>query len=140
MKVEDFKSADEHFMNQVNHVLDGKGKHYMMNKDRFSNFKESASLAGAHVTHLDEALASMRKHTVAFFNMFERYDGEKIPHGKFMEHGGDMINYIRIINGMLIEGDKDAYVACDLTDCNCHFPGEPCIKDRDSKRSGSGMA
>jgi hypothetical protein len=129
MRVEDFKGADEHFMKQVNHVLDGKGRHYTMGDDRFSNFKEAAALAGGITTHLDEALASMRKHVIAFFNMFTRYDGEKVPQGKFMEHGGDIINYIRLINGILLEGDEDVYVACDLTDCNCHHPGEGCKKD-----------
>lgn len=142
MRMEDFEGVDEHFMKQVNHVLLGKGKHYTVGGDRFSNFKEAAALAGGTTTHLDEALAHMRKHVIAFFNMFEKYDGEKVPQGKFVEHGGDMINYIRLINGMLVEGDRNDYIGCDLTDCTCHLPGEECVKDlhgRDT-RSRSGVA
>lgn len=128
MKVSDFEGVDAHFMKSVNHVLLGKGKHYTEGDDRFSNFKEAAGLAGENTTHLDEALAAMRKHIVGFFTLFRRYDGEKVPQGKFLEHGGDIINYIRLINGMLVEGDRNDYIACGLEDCNCHVPGEPCRK------------
>lgn len=133
MKIEDFKAADDHFMSQINHVLTGKGQHYTEGDDRFSNFKDAAGLAGGDTTHLDEALASMRKHIIGFFTLFRRYDGEKIPQGKFLEHGGDIINYIRLINGMLVEGDRNDYIACDLTDCQCHHPGEECIKPKGYK-------
>jgi hypothetical protein len=131
MKVEKFQQNDRHFMTKVTHVLNDKGKHYTVGDDRFSNFKQAAVLAGGNRTHLDEALCNMRKHVVAFFDMFFKYDGTKIPEQKFIEHGGDIINYIRLINGMLTEGDEhDKPTGCNRPDCSCHIPGDLCVGER----------
>jgi hypothetical protein len=125
MTPERFLEFDDHFMQTVSGVLHAKGKHYTEDEDRFSNFREAAKLGGTEP--LDEMLAAMRKHVIAFFTMFKRYKGMVIPTTIFMEHGGDIINYIRLINGHLKEGVQD-YVACDLPDCSCQIPGEQCIK------------
>ena len=131
MKLEVFQEVDSHFMSHVDHVLESKGKHYTTGEDRFSAFKQMARLAGGNRTHLDEALSNMRKHVVAFFDMFHRYDGHKIPEVLFKEHGGDIINYVRLINGILTEGDEHDYRdrGCNLPDCSCHIPGELCKRD-----------
>ena len=80
--------------------------------------------------HLAEALSGMSKHVVAFFAMFRRHhkEGGSVPFTKFMEHGGDIINYVRLINGMLAEGTGDDYIGCNLPDCDCQIPGELCVK------------
>jgi hypothetical protein len=134
MKVDVFKDIDAHFMKMVDHVLHTKGEHYTVGDDRFSNWKSRVLLAKGNRTHLDECLSDMRKHVVAFFDMFHKYDGHKVPQQKFLEHGGDIINYIRLINGILTEGDEHEELGCNHTDCACHIPGEPCVRD------GSGVA
>jgi hypothetical protein len=124
MTPERFEEFDNHFMHTVSSVLHAKGLHYTEGEDRFSNFREAAKLGGTEP--LDEMLAALRKHVIAFFTMFKRYRDVRIPTTMFVEHGGDIINYIRLINGHLKEGVPD-YVSCDLPDCSCHIPGELCI-------------
>jgi hypothetical protein len=134
MTPEKFKEHDDHFMGLVSHTLHEKGKHYTTGEDRFSAFKDMARLAKGNTTHLDEALSNLRKHVIAFFDMFHKYDGHKIPHTKFLEHGGDIINYIRLLNGILHEGEGHEELGCNHIDCSCHIPGEKCV------REGQGVA
>jgi len=132
MTPERFTEIDNHFMQVVSGVLNAKGMHYTEGEDRFSNFREAAKLGGTEA--LDEMLAALRKHVIAFFTMFKRYKGMIIPTTVFIEHGGDMINYVRLINGLLKEGVQD-YVGCDLPDCDCQTPGELCIKETHTGRT-----
>ncbi len=125
MTPERFLELDEHFMKQVNLVMHSKGEHYH-NEDRFDNFLEASSLGGTDP--MDEMLAALRKHTVAFHNIFRRYRGHTIPMSVFVEHGGDIINYIRLLYGWLNKEELD-YAGCDLSDCHCHVPGEDCKKE-----------
>lgn len=134
MTPERFLELDEHFMKQVNLVMHSKGEHYH-DKNRFDNFIEAAQLGDTDP--MEEMKAALRKHTVAFHNMFKRYKGHTIPMSTFIEHGGDIINYIRLIYGWLNKEEKD-YVGCDLSDCHCHVPGETCKKDCVSTAGGRG--
>lgn len=124
MTPEEFNQFDEHFMKKVNHVLTGKGKHYTIGEDRFSNFREAATLGNTEPDQ--EMLAAMRKHVIGFFTLFRR---GRVDRAKFIEHGGDIINYIRLLNGFLQEGAKDEFNGCNLPDCTCHVPGQLCHKE-----------
>jgi len=127
MTPEQFDHLDEHFMRQVNLVLDGKGKHYTAGEDRYSNFREAAELGGTEP--VDEMLAAMRKHVIGWFTMFRRaasLDGYTPSSLKLVEHGGDIINYIRLIYAWQV-GEEPDYVGCNLPDCRC--PEEPCINE-----------
>ena len=137
MKPERFDHLDEHFMRQVNMVLTGKGSHYTEGEDRFSNFREAAELGGTDP--VDEMLAAMRKHTIAWFTMFRKartLDAYVVSTPRLIEHGGDIINYIRLIYTWML-GEEPDYVGCNLPDCKC--PEEECITERD-ERARQGMA
>ncbi|MHA2084585.1 MAG: hypothetical protein ACXABD_12585 [Candidatus Thorarchaeota archaeon] len=126
MKPEKFVEYDKHFMGQVDMVLHGKGQHYTEGEDRYSNFREAASLGGTEP--VDEMLAQMRKHVVGFFTMFRKaktLEGYKVSSAKLLEHGGDVINFIRLIYAWQL-GEEPTYVACNLSDCRCQ-EGDPCI-------------
>jgi len=127
MTNERFKELDSHFMKLVDHVLDSKGKHYSKEEDRYQNFIEAATLGDSDP--LDEMLAALRKHTVALHYIFKKYKKHTVPSTSFIEHGGDVINYIRLIYGWLNKEEKE-YVGCNLPDCHCHVPGEECKKDK----------
>jgi len=114
MKHERFKELDDNFMSQVNNVLHGKGQHYKTSgDDRFSNFREAAVLGG--VTTLDQLSSSLNKHIIAFSGLLRKF-GSQYPLVQYLEHGGDIINYIRLIHAYLREGEVDEET-CNHPEC-----------------------
>lgn len=99
MKHTRFRKLDEHFMKNVEHIFEAGYKLDPGGLDRFSEFRKASLLADTEM--IDEMAARMRRHVIAFFRVLEGGRASQ----QLQEHGSGIINYVRLINGALQEGD-----------------------------------
>ncbi len=113
MNMEEFHSLLESRITKMRDTLAAKSKEYSTNDDKFHNFRESAKLAneseaGLFAYPADEAAGFMRKHIVSIFDLInDESKGGKNRFAMIDEKIGDAINYLVLIEGMLIERHKE---------------------------------
>jgi len=97
--LDQFNTVCNKRLDKIKSVLQAKGKEYVSGSDRYHNFNVAARVLG---TSREEALLGMAvKHYVSILDIIEqpgRFSDEMID-----EKIGDMINYLILLEGMLLE-------------------------------------
>ena len=93
----EFDKVLENRIRKIREVLQTKGKEYAL-ADKLSNFKRAADLEG--VTSIQALLGFVAKHIIALYDFAKRDD---ISYGQWEEKLGDTINYMILLDGILIE-------------------------------------
>jgi hypothetical protein len=102
MKNEDFNTMVEETLNKCKTILGEKKKVYAT-EDRFHNFKERQKMLRVH-SPIDVAFNDFTKHFQAYKDKIEMYGGLRIfTLDQFDENIIDMINYLLLMRGMIIE-------------------------------------
>ena len=83
---------------RLNNTLTKKGKFYT-NKDRFSNFKSAALMN--EETPEQSLWGMVSKHIIALKDMIK--SGDDYPMEKWVEVAGDVINYMKLLLGIIAE-------------------------------------
>ena len=106
MKVKRFNKIVEDTLHECKSVLVKKEVEYATEVDRFDNFKRAAEIKGT--TPIEAAAGMMVKHEESMWKMINNPDmvTEKLLKDKL----GDLINYILLIKGLMVEHMEKAQV------------------------------
>ncbi len=107
MTSEEFNHLVHDRTDKIKQILASKAAEYARG-DRLSNFKRAAAMM--QVTPERALLGMMAKHWVSLLDMVDDLDAEKInSHGKWDEKIGDSINYLILLEGLMLERFNPAF-------------------------------
>ena len=87
-------------------VLCRKSDEYSTDNDKLHNFKVAGALQGC--SDIKALGGMMCKHTVSIYDLINDFEsGKKIPVYLWNEKIGDSINYLLLLNAMVIEHELD---------------------------------
>ena len=105
MNAENFNKITEERIKKCCDVMITKANEYAT-ADRLHNFKVAGALQGC--TPIKALGGMMCKHTVSIYDLINDFEkGENIPVELWNEKIGDSINYLLLLNAMVVEHEFD---------------------------------
>lgn len=106
MNNEMFNKVTEERIKMCVDVLCRKSKEYSTDSDKLHNFKVAAELQGC--TPIRALGGMMCKHTVSIYDLINDFErGKNMSIDLWNEKIGDSINYLLLLNAMVIEHELD---------------------------------
>jgi hypothetical protein len=104
MNALEFDKVVHHLHEQCRTMLSNRAATYASDEDRFRNFKNVARMKGTD--KYDALTGMMWKHIEAWLQ-FTKEDPTKTPFEQWTEKTIDLINYLTLTYGMVVEDFKD---------------------------------
>jgi hypothetical protein len=117
MEAKTFDKIVEHRIESIQGVLGNKAKEYSSAQDRLHNFKVAAKLSREKMTPEQALFGMMRKHLVSVIDIVENTEKGICPSAALREEKiGDSINYLILLEALLVERGYTQPIACNLDD------------------------
>jgi len=118
MTREDFNKVVEDRISSIRDVLQSKGAEYATDSERFRNFKEAGLMLGCASQCALWGMAA--KHFISVKDLMEKLSGvQELVYGErtyskglIKEKVGDAINYLILVEGILLEQAEPEYMKC----------------------------